>query len=178
MLTPGEKVVVASRLTLWAGIAVFASFCAYYIGKELFPTKMSPNSVFDKSLAIVRENAEVNRRFGAPLKGYGRDYGGHREGRRNFVEHTEYTDKDDGSKRTRVRYNLEGKEGMAFVFAEVSNSMPSGEFVYILVQDRQTGRVITVVDNRAKLATERMMKGNKEGIDAFSNLLGGSKGDK
>lgn len=38
VLTPGEKVVVASRLGLWAGIAAFASVCAYYIAKELIPT--------------------------------------------------------------------------------------------------------------------------------------------
>jgi len=77
-----------------------------------------------------------------------------------------------------VLYNLEGKFGMAKVFAEVSNNMSSGEFVYILVQDKQNGRVITVEDNRSKLATERMMNGNKEGMDAFSSLLGGSRSDK
>jgi hypothetical protein len=38
VLTPGEKVVVAGRLTMWAGIAIFASICAYYIIKELMPT--------------------------------------------------------------------------------------------------------------------------------------------
>lgn len=38
VLTPGEQVVVAGRLTMWAGIAVFASFCAYYIIRELMPT--------------------------------------------------------------------------------------------------------------------------------------------
>jgi hypothetical protein len=38
VLTPGEKVVVASRLGMWAGIAAFATLCAYYIGKELIPT--------------------------------------------------------------------------------------------------------------------------------------------
>jgi hypothetical protein len=38
VLTPGEKVVAATRLTMWAGIAVFAGVCAYYIGKELLPT--------------------------------------------------------------------------------------------------------------------------------------------
>lgn len=38
VLTPGEKVAAASRLTMWAGIAVFASACAYYIVKELMPT--------------------------------------------------------------------------------------------------------------------------------------------
>jgi hypothetical protein len=38
VLTPGQKVVEASRLTLWTGIAVLAACCAYYIGRELFPT--------------------------------------------------------------------------------------------------------------------------------------------
>ena len=38
VLTPGEKVVVASRLGMWAGIAAFAAVCAYYIVKELIPT--------------------------------------------------------------------------------------------------------------------------------------------
>lgn len=39
-------------------------------------------------------------------------------------------DPEDGSKRTRVRFNIEGPHGNAFVFAEVSSEMPSGEFVY------------------------------------------------
>ena len=38
VLTPGEKVVAASRLTIWAGAAVFAAVCAFYIGRELIPT--------------------------------------------------------------------------------------------------------------------------------------------
>jgi len=130
VLTPGQQVVAATRLGMWAGILLFASACAYYIGKELFPSKMSPNAVFNKALDVVRKNPEVKRRFGDTLKGYGRDHGGHREGRRNFIEHTEYTDENDGSKRTRVRFNLEGKFGHAFVFAEVSSAMKSGEFVY------------------------------------------------
>ena len=175
VLTPGQKVVAGTRLTMWAGIFCFATACAYYIGKELLPTKMSPNAVFDRATELVRANGEVSRRFGEPLKAYGRDHGGHREGRRNFIEHTEYTDKEDGSKRTRVRFNLEGKFGKAFVFAEVSSDMPSGEFVYVLVQDKANGRVFTVVDNRSRLAAARMAGGNKEGMEALQNLLGGSK---
>ena len=42
VLTPGQKVVAASRLGMWAGIFGFACACAYFIGKELIPTKMSP----------------------------------------------------------------------------------------------------------------------------------------
>jgi len=175
VLTPGQKVVAGTRLTMWAGIFCFATACAYYIGKELLPTKMSPNVVFDKATKVIRENGEIGRRFGEPIKVYGRDHGGHREGRRNFIEHTEYTNEDDGSKRTRVRFNLEGKFGKAFVFAEVSSDMPSGEFVYVLVQDKANGRVFTVVDNRSRLAAQRMAGGSKEGMEALSNLLGGGK---
>lgn len=91
---------------------------------------MSPNVVFNRALEKVRAHPEVRRRFGESLKGYGRDHGGHREGRRNFIEHTEYKNEEDGSRRTRVRFNLAGQFGQAFVFAEVSNQMKGGEFVY------------------------------------------------
>ena len=139
---------------------------------------MSPNRVFDRSFEIVRKDPEVMRRYGDSVKAYGRDHGGHREGRRNFVEHTEYVDKDDGSKRTRVRYNLEGRFGSAFCFAEVSNQMPSGEFVYILVQDKSNGRVHTVVDNRAALTAARLAAGSKEAQSAMSQLLSGGRNSK
>lgn len=38
MLTPGEKVVAGTRLTMWVMAGAFASVCAYYILKELIPT--------------------------------------------------------------------------------------------------------------------------------------------
>lgn len=177
VLTPGEKVVVGTRLFFWAGALAFASVCGYYIIKELLPTKMSPNAVFDRATSTIRQNEEVKRRFGEAFKTYGRDHGGHREGRRNFIEHTEYVDKDtDGSKRTRVRFNLEGQYGAAFVFAEVSDSMASGEFVYILVQDKRNGAVITVVDNRSMLLARKMAGGSDEGRDVFARLLGSGGG--
>jgi import inner membrane translocase subunit TIM21 len=138
-------------------------------------SKMSPNRVFDRSFDIIRNDPEVKRRYGDSLKAFGRDHGGHREGRRNFVEHTEYVDKEDGSKRTRVRFNIEGQFGTAFCFAEVSNSMSSGEFVYILVQDKSNGRVHTVQDNRSAMTAGRLSGGNKEANSAMSQLLSGNK---
>ena len=156
VLTPGEKVVAGTRLFFWGGALTFASICAYYIGKELLPTKMSPNTIFDKASTKIHNHPDVKRRFGDNFKTYGRDHGGHREGRRNFIEHTEYTNEDDGSKRVRVRFNLEGQYGNAFVFAEVSKEMKSGEFVYILVQDKRNGAVITVEDNRSALLAKRL----------------------
>jgi import inner membrane translocase subunit TIM21 len=63
--------------------------------------------------------SQVVSRYGEPLKGYGRDAGGRREGRRNFIENKTYKG-EDGSDRLRIRFNIEGPYGHAFVFAEVS----------------------------------------------------------
>ena len=178
VLTPGEQVVAASRLTMWAGIFGFACVCAYYIGRELFPTKMSPNSVFNGAVDKIRENGQIQRVYGDKLKFYGRDHGSHREGRRNFIEHNEYVDPEDGSKRTRVRFNMESQFATAFCFAEVSAEMPSGEFVYILVQDKRSGRVVTIVDNRASLRAKQLAGGNTQTANAMQQLLSGSGGNK
>lgn len=176
VLTPGEKVVAGTRLLFWGGALCFASVCAFYIGKELLPTKRSPNAIFDRASAVVRRHDEVKRRFGDPIKTYGRDHGGHREGRRNFIEHTDYTDPEDGTQRTRVRFNLEGPYGSAFVFAEVSKDVDG--FVYVMVQDKRNGTVITVEDRRSELLARRMAGGSEEGQSVFSALLGGGSGSQ
>lgn len=135
---------------------------------------MSPNRVFDRSLDVVRNDPDVKKRYGDTIKGYGRDHGGHREGRRNFIEHTQYVDPDDDKdKRTRVRYNIEGRFGTAFVFAEMSSKMEAGEFVYILVQDKSNGRVHTVVDNRALITAKRLAGDNEQATGIMSQLLTG-----
>jgi import inner membrane translocase subunit TIM21 len=176
VLTPGQKVAAGSRLFMFGGLFLFAGTCGYFILKELIPTKMAPNSVFSRASGIILKSTQVRDRFGQPLKVYGRDHGGHREGRRNFIEHTDYTDPEDGSKRCRVRFNLEGKFGNAFVFCEVSDNLPKGEdFVYLMVQDKRNGHVITLVDNRSRLLTQRMAGGSAEGREVFANLLGGGK---
>jgi len=54
--------------------------------------------------------------------------------------------------------------------------MPSGEYVYILVQDKQTGRVITVVDNRGAMTAQRLAGGNQDTANAMQQLLTGSGG--
>jgi import inner membrane translocase subunit TIM21 len=172
VLTPGQQVVAASRLGMWAGIFAFGCVCAFYIGRELIPTKMSPNSAFNSASKAVREHPQVIRQYGDKIKFYGKDHGGHREGRRNFIEHTQYQSPDDGTNRTRVRFNLEGQFAAAFCFAEVSSDMPSGEFVYVLVQDKKTGRVITVVDNRASLTAKKLAGGNQDTANAMQQLLG------
>lgn len=114
-LTTAQKMQVGFNLTLWAAGIGLACACGYFIIRELMPTKMSPNRIFDTALEVVRRDDTIRRYYGEPLKGYGRDHGGHREGRRNFIENSAYEEKTDGSKRVRVRFNVKGP------YAEVSS---------------------------------------------------------
>ena len=47
--------------------------------------------------------------------------------------------------------------------------------MYLLVQDKRNGHVITLVDNRSRILAERMGGGSEAGQAAFGNLLGGGK---
>lgn len=143
----GEKIGFMRGL-LYLTVAVIAAGSLYFIVDELMPSRTSANHLFNEAFDAVKQNHEVLNRYGEPLKGYGRDGGGRREGRRNFVEHKNYVG-EDGSKRLRIRFNIEGPFGHAFVFAEVTSDMPKGQWMYLLVQDMQTGRVMTLEDNRA-----------------------------
>lgn len=143
----GEKIGFMRGLA-YLTVAVIAAGSLYFIVDELMPSRTSANHLFNEAFDAVKQNHDVLNRYGEPLKGYGRDGGGRREGRRNFVEHKNYVG-EDGSKRLRIRFNIEGPFGHAFVFAEVTSDMPKGQWMYLLVQDMQTGRVMTLQDNRA-----------------------------
>lgn len=54
---------------------------------------------------------------------------------------------------------------------QVSNKMESGEWVYLCVQDLQTGHVITLHDNRALLMAQAQA-GSDEEKNAFRKMLG------
>lgn len=54
---------------------------------------------------------------------------------------------------------------------QVSNKMKSGEWVYLCVQDLQTGHVITLHDNRALLMAQSQA-GSDEEKNAFRKMLG------
>ena len=108
------------------------------------------------------------------MKAYGRETAGKTEGRRNFVESYQYTEMD-GSKRTRIRFNVKGPRGTVRVWAEVSDKMASNEFVYIICQDMKTGRIITIEDNRSRLDAEMASGGSSESTNAIQRLLGGGR---
>jgi hypothetical protein len=114
--------------------------------------------------------------LGTPVKGYGRDYGSSREGRRNFIDHDEYVD-DDGIWRTRVKFNLEGPNGKAVVFAEQAANSSPGEFSYVILDHIMRGRrdTIALIDNRVELSREQLQdKVTKRLANAGAVLYGHS----
>eukprot|EP00752_Nemacystus_decipiens_P008901 g7946.t1 len=138
---------------------------------ELWPSHMAPQSIMSHAHDAFQADPDTANHFGTPLKVYGRDNNRHREGRRNFVEHVDHEDPIDKSKRTRVRFNVEGPHGHGMAYAEVSNKMESGEWVYLCVQDLQTGHVITLHDNRALLMAQAQA-GSDEEKNALMKMLG------
>jgi hypothetical protein len=176
-----EGVKTASKGTLVACAAGLAVVCAYYIGKELMPDKLGPNSVFNAAFDLVRNHPELTSRLGSGIKGYGRDLGGRREGRRNFIDHIKYKD-DEGFDHTRIRFNVEGPRGKGIVYADQSAAASKGEFYYLILevpQKRGPSFKYAVQDNRPKVP---LSVRQSEVADVLTNKAGarlyGSLNDK
>lgn len=160
------------NVAVWAGVALVVGVCGYYIGTEIMPWGISPNTVFSESFEKVRNNSEVVARLGTPVKGYGR---GTSDGRRNYIDHDEYVD-DDGRKCTRVKYNLEGPNGKAVVYAEKVKGVDG--FSYLLLEHATRARtdVIALEDNRKVLSREELQdKVSKRLAGAGAALFGHAK---
>jgi len=74
----------------------------------------------------VKEDADVVARLGTPVKGYGQDHGGNREGRRNFIQSADVPGAVEGESNLRIKFNLEGPYNKAQCFAEVQKNMDQG----------------------------------------------------
>lgn len=148
MVTPYQRVAQASSLGFWLCLGGLACVCGYYIIKELMPTRMNPNSLFSEAADEVMQNPELATLLGSPLKTYGRDHRGHKEGRRNFIEHVEIPDRETQEPTLRIKFNVEGPYGVAQVFASVVKGMPSGEWLYLILKVQNTGKVMTLHDQR------------------------------
>uniref|UniRef100_A0AAV1TUS2 Mitochondrial import inner membrane translocase subunit Tim21 n=1 Tax=Peronospora matthiolae TaxID=2874970 RepID=A0AAV1TUS2_9STRA len=166
VLTPYEKVTATATGGFWLGLMGLGAIGVYFVARELLPNRMSPNGLYSESLDIVSNNTDVVSRLGLPIHGYGHDHGGHREGRRNRIEHVNLTAKD-GTPRLRIKYNIKGPSGHAYVFAEANKNMKKDEYAYLIVQVTKTGELLKIFDNRQLLAAE-----TKEEQDALRQLLG------
>ncbi|ETW00984.1 hypothetical protein H310_06627 [Aphanomyces invadans] len=166
VLTPYQKVAAGTQVGMWTAALGLASVCGYFIVRELFPGRMSPNSLFSEASDVCLQNDLVVQRLGQPIRCYGKDYGSHKEGRRNFIEHVELKDKDGNKTRLRIKFNMKGPNGKAEVWAEVNKDMPAGEFVYLIVRTF-TGELIKIQDQRQILQAE-----SEEEREAMRRLLG------
>ncbi|KAG7389428.1 hypothetical protein PHYBOEH_007444 [Phytophthora boehmeriae] len=147
VLTPYEKVTATATGGFWLGLIGLGAVGVYFVARELLPKY-------------------VTSRLGLPIHGYGHDHGGHREGRRNRIEHVNLKDKN-GNPRLRIKYNIKGPTGHAYVFAEVNQDMKKNEYVYLIVQVTKTGELLKIIDNRQILSAE-----TQEEQDALRMLLG------
>jgi len=178
--TAGQKVAfytaIAGRLAL-LGVGLV---CVVLTGRELFPGRMNPNSLFSEAFEVLRYNEDIMQIVGDSPKAFGRDVGRNTEGRRNHIDSYKYTG-DDGSQRLRVRFNIKGSAGKAMVWVEVSDRMPANEYVYIVCQNARNGQVVTIHDNRDRLEDEAM--NNTDPSDSlinkffFKSSSGASSGD-
>lgn len=114
--TPGEK--IASYTKLFAWLSLFSLGCVgiYYTAEVLFPGRMSPYSLYSVAFETVKINDQVRLITGEPMKAYGKD--STNEGRRTNIDYRQF--EEDGSKRTRVRFNVKGPKGHVVVWAEVT----------------------------------------------------------
>mmetsp|Transcript_9001 Transcript_9001/g.11952 ORF Transcript_9001/g.11952 Transcript_9001/m.11952 type:complete len:287 (-) Transcript_9001:303-1163(-) len=171
---PEEEKISYVQLAGYLALLGVVGVCGYNIVTELFPSRMSPNNIFNEAFERLQGNAEIASRYGTPLNAYGKDHGGKREGRRNFIENVSYKG-DDGSNRIRVRFNLKGPYGHGFVYAEVSDKMNPGEYVYLMVQNARDGSTNIIEDNRLALASKAKEAGGDSstsgGASAAMNRL-------
>lgn len=143
--TAGGKVAMWTRTFLHLFFLGAVTGCFLLMAKELFPGPTSPTNMYGRAFDIVRGNAEVQKMTGEDMSAYGRRVGSRQ------IDSRKYTH-EDGTERTRIRFNVMGKRGRAMVWAEMSSRMgDTEEFAYLIVQDRRTGRVLTVQDNRSAL---------------------------
>jgi import inner membrane translocase subunit TIM21 len=115
---------------------------------------------FDRRVCTV----QIGEYIGTPMKGYGRDHGGKREGRRNVIDSAEVPGVD-GKKNLRIKFNIEGPYGVAHAYAEAEPGGSTGEWVYLIVEVPGP-KVITLIDNRSMIA----MRASGKGSDPISSL--------
>eukprot|EP00598_Pedospumella_elongata_P001051 CAMPEP_0184978276 /NCGR_PEP_ID=MMETSP1098-20130426/8830_1 /TAXON_ID=89044 /ORGANISM="Spumella elongata, Strain CCAP 955/1" /LENGTH=256 /DNA_ID=CAMNT_0027501395 /DNA_START=57 /DNA_END=827 /DNA_ORIENTATION=- len=157
-----DKARVYGVLAMRLGFLALGGICVYFTAKELFPGRMNPNSLFSEAFEKLRYNEDVVRMAGDSMKAFGRDVGRSTEGRRNHIDSYEYK-AEDGSKRTRIRFNIKGDKAKVLVWAEIADSQADGEFVYLICQSTKTGKVYTVVDQRDEM--ENAMRTNRDPSD-------------
>ena len=68
---------------------------------------------------------------------------------------------------------MKGPKGQALVWAEVSDKLPDNQYVYLICQDKRTGRVVTVEDNRDRMDSliAQQAEAGQSALAALSGLF-------
>jgi hypothetical protein len=78
------------------------------------------------------------------MKAYGKDGGGHREGRRNIIDSYTYR-ASDGSNRMRIRFNVKGLRGHVRVWAEVFSNNIYTVYLFLKIYKSSIFNLLVVV---------------------------------
>ena len=174
VMTTGQKIKETSKTGLYLGIAGLVVTCGYLAIKELMPTKLSANTIFSHAFDAVKENPEVTMRLGSPLKAFGHDHGGRREGRRNIIDKDEFKD-EKGNDVVRIKFVVQGPRGKGIVYAARSSNLSRNDFLYLIFQVPAEGRSYALVDNRKQMTEEDEQLKLANGIVNLGGVMYGSE---
>jgi hypothetical protein len=153
VMSTGQKIKETSKTGLYLGIAGLVVTCGYLMIKELMPTKLSANTIFSHAFDACKEHPDVTMRLGRPLKAFGHDHGGRREGRRNFVDKDEFKDQK-GNDVVRIKFAVEGPRGKGIIYAARSSNLHRNDFLYLIFHCESEGRSYALIDNRKEETLE------------------------
>eukprot|EP00474_Spongospora_subterranea_P009434 CRZ09892.1 hypothetical protein [Spongospora subterranea] len=130
------------------GSIILTGAVVYSISSALF-SPSSPYKVRDKSFDRIREDEEVIKIIGTPMKAFG-------EGSRRRSQLVHNQEVVDGVKHVKVQYHISGPNAQGDVFAEAKQSGWFGglDFNYIIV-DCPRRKPVYVVDRRDEQATSQ-----------------------
>ncbi|CAI4227870.1 unnamed protein product [Auanema sp. JU1783] len=126
-----------------AGAVALLGAFAYLLAGEFF-AQDSPQAIFSKALALVRDDGRCLDLFGSTIAGFGEE---NSRGRRRHVAHHKY--EKDGKERIRVLFHIKGDrdEGVAQAEMELREGTWEWRFLYVETKSRpKTTHVL--IDNR------------------------------
>ncbi|KAI6657589.1 hypothetical protein LOD99_332 [Oopsacas minuta] len=116
-LTPIEKVVRGGKDATYSGVIIVAfgltAILIWAFFSEFFSSN-SLNSLFTRTLKVIREDENVRRVLGEPIRGFGEHTGWNR---RRHIDHVPY--KVGDSDHMRIEYNVRGQRRMGRVNADL-----------------------------------------------------------
>ncbi|CAL2041975.1 unnamed protein product [Caenorhabditis brenneri] len=125
-----------------AGVGLIGAFI-YVLCGEFF-AQDSPQTIFNKALAIVRDDGRCQDIFGATIAGFGEETS---RGRRRHVAHHKY--EKDGMQRIRVLFHVKGDRDEGIAQAEMEQRDGDWQWRFLYVENKRRPKTTHVlIDNR------------------------------